>query len=83
MTSKTATSPVADALAFALSARRPRRLLAIKLVAEFNGSADRLAREILRLRVAMGHIAQAATMAREGREFSFLRAKPVEPQVRS
>jgi hypothetical protein len=53
-----------------------------QLVAEFNGSADWLAREILRLRVAMGHIAQAATMAREGREFSFLRAKPVEPQER-
>jgi hypothetical protein len=54
-----------------------------QLVAEFNGSADRLAREILRLRVAMGHVAQAATMAREGREFSFLRAKPVGPQERS
>jgi hypothetical protein len=54
-----------------------------QLVAEFNGSADRLAREILRLRMAMSHIAQAPTMAGEGREFSFLRAKPVEPQERS
>jgi hypothetical protein len=54
-----------------------------QLVAEFNGSADRLAREILRLRMAMSHIAQASTMAGEGREFSFLRAKPVEPQERS